>query len=252
MASSSLYKNEGACLEDGMMKKQLTPFLALSLIAFIAACSSDKPVTPLALDYNSLGKINLAVANIQVTDHSLPVMQGVPESALRPTIAEAAHHWINDRLSAAGSSGQAIVIIKQADFSVVPMPTKGDWFTREQAVKYMANIAVDIEINGEGGTAVASAEAHRQVSLPSDPNSSERQKAYNDALQGLMTDFNNNMEQNIHAYMQGFVAGASSAVVAPSMPMASTMPSSGVPSSAMSSPAMPETALMPSTAVISR
>jgi hypothetical protein len=197
-----------------MKKFWLAPLLAAALVG----CSSYQPQpAPLSLDYATLGKINLSVQSVQVTDRSMPQnAQMAVLGNMHPTLAEAMHRWVDGRIAAVGPAGQAMFIIKDANITVQQLPTESgfdSWFKRQQASKYVGHISIDAEAHGANGDySLASAEAQRSVSVPENPTEAERQKAYDELVEGLMKDLNTHLEQSIREHMQNFV------VTAPVMP----------------------------------
>ena len=185
------------------MKKYI---LALPFLALLAACA-DNPPPPPPQNFVLPPKINLDVQNISLTDRSGPQPASSPYSSnnFQPTIAQAVRQWAKDRLQAVGANGQAMVIIKDASLVQKAIPYEHDFFTRQQASKYIAHVAVDIETKGHDGYAIATSEASRFVTLPEDPTSEERQKAYFDVLNGLMRDLGTNLESSMQDHMHDFI-----------------------------------------------
>ena len=179
--------------------------LALVLSSVLAGCA-DEPPAPVA-NYSLPPRINLDVQSISLTDRSMPQPASSPYNSndFQPTITQAVRQWAKDRLQAVGGAGQAMVIIKDATLDQRTVPYEHDIFTRQQASKYVAHVAIDIEAQGHGGYAIASAEASRFVTLPENPDSNERRKAYFDVLNGLMRDLGVNLEASIKGHMRDFV-----------------------------------------------
>ncbi|HUY68112.1 MAG TPA: hypothetical protein VMV79_02280, partial [Alphaproteobacteria bacterium] len=163
------------------------------------------------------------VRDISLTNRSLPqVSPPIAGGPFQPTLAEAVQHWVDGRLRATGASGQAIVIIRDIELTSRPIPTAegmSSWFKRQQGSRYLGRIAVEIDAHGSPGFAIASAEAHRAVSLPENPTEDEEQEAYDQLLEGLMADLNRNLERSIDRHMQDFLVNA------PALPQAAPAPS---------------------------
>lgn len=191
------------------MKKQL---FVIAFVALFSACSTETTPAPLELDYSQLGKINLDVQNLSVVDRSNQV-NSAPyiDNQFHPTIDDAIHQWVAGRLRATGFSGQATIIIKEASLSSQALPMEQgvrSWFERQQATKYTGRAAVDLEINGRQGYAIASAQAERTVSVPENPSAADKQDAYRKLLTGLMQDLSRNLNDAIHDHLQNFVVTA--------------------------------------------
>jgi len=190
--------------------------LALLFVLFVTACSTGEPGTPPLADYNGLSKINLDVAGINIVDRSSGT--AAKSEIFQPTIEEAVRRWADSRFRAVGTTGQAVVVIKNADIQTLNMPLGvgiDDWFTRQQAAKYNGHVEVEVEARGVEGYGVAHAEATRYVTVPEHPSDAERRKAYNAMLGGLMADLNENLDQNIQQHMQDFIVTAPLATEAP-------------------------------------
>src|SRR5580700_492312 len=98
----------------------MTKHLVILCALLLSACSAGEPGTPaLEPEYGSLGRINLDVANINVADHGGGT--AVQSAEMRPTIADAVRRWAQDRLHAAGSSGEAVVVINEANVATQPL-----------------------------------------------------------------------------------------------------------------------------------
>lgn len=182
----------------------------LALLVFFSACSSD-PVATAQLEYMLPSKIVLDVQNINFVDNSPLPGPNSPYNAhrLEPTIAQAIRQWAVDRLQAGGTSGQAVVVVKDASLTVKTLPMsqswKDSWFKRQQAYQYTGHAAVQVELRSGSGYATATAEATRSVSLPEDPAGAERQDAYITLLNGLMRDLGQNLETVIRQHMQNYI-----------------------------------------------
>jgi len=178
----------------------------LAVFVLLDACA-DTPPPPAPRQYVLPPKINLDVQNLSLTDRTViqPPSSPYNSNNFQPTITQAIRQWAKDRLQAVGADGQALVIIKDASLMQQAIPFQSDWFTRQQASKYVAHAAVDVESRGHDGYAIASAEATRFVTLPENPTSEERQKAYFDVLNGLMRDLGQNLEASIQEHMHDFI-----------------------------------------------
>ena len=203
---------------------------AASLIAVLAACTTDQPAVPARMDYSLPPKISLDVQSINLVDRNplQPASSPYNSNHFEPTIDEAIRQWAKDRLQAVGPSGQAVVIIKDASLTQQGVPHETDWFTRQQGNKYLAHAEVDLEAKGHEGYALASAQANRFETLLDNATEAERQAAYYKILNGLMKDLGQNLEASIQTHMHDFVVTApifTTPQMAPvSTPMAAPVP----------------------------
>jgi hypothetical protein len=204
------------------------PRLALLLALAVTACAAppQRPL-PLKLDYSSLGKMGLDVHDIHfIGGHATQV--DFPQYAadqFHPSLEEAIHRWSDDRLVATGTTGDATVVVKSANYEVQALATQTGLNVvaeRQQSRKITGHVAVEVQARGSEGAVIATAEATRFVTLPEDPTTAERQAAYNALLAGLMQDLDRNLDQAIHEHMRDFLVGSAPPMdnsIAPMAPM---------------------------------
>jgi hypothetical protein len=183
------------------------------LVVVLTACSTDEPIAPAPVNHGLPPKITLDVQTITLADRTGMQPSNSPYNSdhFSPTISEAIKQWATDRLQAAGQTGQAIVIVKDASLTSQALPTKSgmdSWFTRQQATKYIGHAEVSVEANGREGFATTDASATRAVTLPENPTPSERQDAYYTLLNGLMKDLGQNLESGLKTHVAPFMITA--------------------------------------------
>lgn len=189
-----------------MKKLNFTPLLALALLA---ACADNAPKVVQNTPYAGT-KMSLDVQTITLVDRSGVQPSDSPYNTnhFQPTIADSIRQWASSHLQATGTSGEAIVIIKDASLSSQPIPYARDFFTRQQASKYTGHAEVEIDVKGRGNDyALANADATRYETLPENPTDLEKQNAYTVVLNGLMHDMGDNLDMSIREHMQGYVSG---------------------------------------------
>jgi hypothetical protein len=225
------------------MKKHI---LALSCALFLSACAADQPAPVAKADYVLPPKINLDVQNMTFVDHSTQ-QSNSPYNTFhfQPTISDAIRQWSTDRLGPVGQTGQGTVIVTDASLTSQALAMQGgmnDWFTRQQASKYIAHAEVEIDLQGREGAATVTAQATRYESLPENPSPAERQRAYFDVLNALMRDLGQNMERAIQAHAGTFIITAPIGnVMSPLSPAITQAPISAAPVSAAPISAAPMT-----------
>jgi len=200
----------------GGMKKTLFAFVCAVLLS---SCSSEPaPLPPLQLDYSSLGKIYLNTQDVRIINRAGATPQKPPYVGHRfqPLLADALIRWGQDRLQAAGTTGHATMIIKEASVKETPLPKMGGiegWFTREQESKYIGRIEVSLDAQTPVNNATGMASAHSTfaVTLPEDATEAEKNTAYRKLLDELMKDFNQRMESAIRQHMPHFLTAGPSA-----------------------------------------
>jgi len=185
------------------MKKLI---LTAACIALLSACAPE--TTRVQTDINPTSKISLNVQRITLVDRSSTQPSNSPynTSHFQPTIADAIRQWAGDHLQATGSTGEAVIIIKDASLTSQAIPYPYDFFTRQQASKYTGHADVDVEIKGTTDHyALTSAEATRYQTLPEHPTDLEMQNAYTVVLNGLMRDLGQNLDSGLRDHMQPYM-----------------------------------------------
>lgn len=182
-------------------------FFALLGLVFLASCASNPP-PPVRQETDTSPKIYLDVLTVVVLDRSLPYAGNSPYATnnFQPTIANAIRRWITDKFVAVGTTGEAIVVIKDASLKSESIPHPDSWFTREQAGKYMAHAEIEFNVSRRDERGQATAEAAQFVTLPETPSAVERQNAYNQVLNAVMRDLGANLRGAIRDHLGGFSA----------------------------------------------
>jgi len=190
--------------------------LALTCIAFLAACSTPQAPDPIRLDYSHLGKIVVDAQDLRIINRAETTPQWAPYVGhiFRPSLTDAVYRLAADRLHAAGQLGHATLIIRDANVTEQSLDTSSDFeslFTRQQASKYIGRIEVSLEAQSpaDAGIGMATAHAVYAVSLPEDPTEMEKHEAYRKLLNNLMADLNKELERAIRAHMGRFILSPS-------------------------------------------
>ncbi len=178
---------------------------ALLLLIALSACSSEPP-PPVKVNYEITPRTQLDVLTVSVVDRAPPQLTDSPykSNAFKPTIAAAIRQWAQDNLVAVGTTGEAIVVIKDASLVSQPLPHADDWFKRQQASKYVGRAAVEISISAGNAHKQVSAEASRYETLPEKPTEREKTNAYATMLNGLMNDLGVNLKTAIRDHLGEF------------------------------------------------
>lgn len=186
------------------MKK--SPILvAVTALALLTACSSDPPPA-VQLGYDLPPRINLDVLTVTVQDRTAPPAPGSPN--FKPTLVSTIQQYVNERIVAVGTTGQAVVTISDAGIVEQKLSYKDDAFTRAQASKYVGRAAVELSVVGRDGHGNVSASSSRFETLPQDATPIERQNAYNTVMNGIMHDVGRNLTSAVQTHLSNFVITA--------------------------------------------
>ncbi|MFV0625835.1 MAG: hypothetical protein ACK5N8_00615 [Alphaproteobacteria bacterium] len=192
--------------------------IILSLISFslISACtlSKDEEIEKFNEPrYTDRGQIELKVSNIEIESDFVSKLRAPNVEHLFPiSIEKTAKLWARDRLRAAdySSNKKAYYIIKNA--SVTEELIKSDKPFSKDRIKYKANLNVVLRINdgNNASSAQTEIEVWRELTIPADTTIEEKERYWNGMVIKLFDEFDVRMEQNIHQYLNMYVANGSS------------------------------------------
>lgn len=191
----------------------MTRILAALALAGLAACAADpaRPVFP-EITFAHLPPIALDVAQIEVEEQYVPPQRPPNvEHTMARSPAAAMRRWAADRLRPVGRSGVARVSIKEASVVAQPLEKKTGgvrgMFTRDQAVRYVGNLVVEVDVTTAGGlgTGFASGAATRTVTAPEDITLNRRDEILFELTEGLARDLNATLEANIRTHLAPFL-----------------------------------------------
>ena len=185
-------------------------FLLLLLAPLLlAACANQAPPRPsyTELSFAHLSPIKLDVAEVAVEQSYEPPGTAPNVEHLFPARpAAAAKAWARGRLVAAGPTGRARYIVRQASVVETPLETQGGLtgaVTIDQSERYDALIVVEIQIIAADGSTVGTAtvEARRSRTVPENASLNERERAWYDMTKDLMADLDAQLDQTIKAVL---------------------------------------------------
>ncbi len=189
--------------------------LALLAIVVLPACAAPPPVRLPDMTFTDRPRFLLDVAEIQVVDQYQPTFR-LPniEHQVPVSPAKAAERWARDRLIPVGTSGVAVVTIKDArviENSLRITPGVQGVFTKDQAARYDAFIEMSVEIKpinimAPEGAASGRAERSRTVAEGITPN--ELDRVLYELVEGMMRDVDLQLDVNIQRFLAAFIRGA--------------------------------------------
>lgn len=187
-------------------------FISVVVVLLLAGCAAPPPTPTLPeLTFAHLGQIRLDVGKIEIVDEYVPPLKAPNVEHEFPVApAEAAQRWSHDRIIAAGTSGLARIVIRNAGVIEVSLEkTTGltGLLTVDQAARYDATLEILIEIRSDRGTqeAFVRAFASRSQSVPEDITLNERQAVFYELTEGLIGDLNAELEKNIRQHLAKYL-----------------------------------------------
>lgn len=194
-----------------MLKRILPLVLVVSLVSSCALFKSaeEEPDNYRMPRFTNLEPIDLKVKQIDIVSEFTPSFTRPNVEHLFPiSIEKTAKTWAHDRLKAVdfGSDRIATVIIKDA--SVTEEIEKAQEMFTKDRIKYRANLDVVIRVSNTESLAKAETEviAWRELIIPADTDIAEKEQYWNAMVTKLFNEFNAKMDQNIHRYLNAYIA----------------------------------------------
>ncbi len=196
------------------MTKLTRIFSVFLILGLIQGCASFRSEEAEPKRYNEprfteQQPIELKVNKINIVSEFTPSFTRPNVEHLFPiSIEKTAKLWAKDRLEAVdyASDKQADFIIRNA--SVTEEVEKAEQFLYKDRVKYRATLNVVLKISdpNKSTNAETEIEAWRELIIPIDTDIAEKEKYWDSMVQKLFEEFNRQMENNIHQYLNMYVA----------------------------------------------
>lgn len=194
-----------------MMKTKNNGLAVLMVLCgglIVGACAAKVEVRSFPeLTYQHLQPIDLNVAAVESVITYQPGATSSHVEQLFPTPpANALLRWAEDRLSASGEGATARFTIIDASVLETSLALKDGLtgaFTKEQSERYDAVLEARLEIFDFGGKSrgFATAKTTRSVTVREDATVNDRDQAWFDLTEDLMTGINLELEKNISQYL---------------------------------------------------
>lgn len=170
---------------------------AASLAALLAGCSGRPPQYFEPLNYDYLSKIDLNVARIAIRDDYHPIEDGLTFDTDSPTPPiEALKAMARERLVPVGSSGEAILVIRNASLRRV-----------EDNLVGMLSVQLDVRTSEGQRVGFASAAVTRSQAYPQGGEADLKSALY-EITKNMMDDFNVEFEYEIRHSLRDWLAPA--------------------------------------------
>jgi hypothetical protein len=186
--------------------------VTLALTAALAGCESPPPRPTFPdIRFTDQAPIRLAVSSIEISSDFKPTFQSPHVEHLFPVPPERAlENWAHDRLAATGGSAHARFIIQDASVTETQLKKKNEGltgaFTDQPAQRYDATVAATLQIVDDHGVPVraVSVKSSRSQSVLEGITPNDRDKIWYDMTKALMSDFNQQMSQEISSHFGGY------------------------------------------------
>ncbi len=192
--------------------RSLNRIFAAAAVAFLSACAGNQDVAEtrryVEPRFDDELKIELAVNKIDIVSEFTPSFTRPNVEHLFPvSIEKAARIWANDRLVAADFDSNRVAEFIIKDASVTEVEEKASQLFYKDNLKYRATLAVVLKISSANGQSQAqtSIEAWRELTMPIDTSIEDKEKYWNEMVYKLLEEFNTQMEENIHQYLNMYV-----------------------------------------------
>lgn len=186
--------------------------LNIAAFLFLTACAGNQDVAEVRRytepRFNNQKPIELKVNKIEVISEFTPSFTRPNVEHLFPvSIEKTAKLWANDRLEAVDYASGRIAEFIIKDASVVEQEQKAEQLFHKDSLNYRATLSVVLKVSSDRGQSQAqtSIEAWRELTMPIDTSIEDKERYWNEMVAKLFDEFNVQMEQNIHQYLNMFV-----------------------------------------------
>lgn len=188
--------------------RTLAAAAAVAGVAALAACETPAPASKLPdLTFSHLPTLRIPVQRVEIANRYVAPMRAPNVEHLFPVPpARAMERWAADRLKADGARGVARFAVTEASVKETKLPrdeSMRGYFTKQQTERYDARVDATLEIQDAVGAmkGVANAHATRSMSVREDASLNERERIKFDLVEGLMKDFDAEIEKSILRYL---------------------------------------------------
>lgn len=193
--------------------------VSLTLLLFllpVGACQDKPPVELPPLSFKQYLPIHMAVADIQVVEEYKSPQQLPNVDHLIPySPTEAMQIWAEQRLRAVGSQNKLEIIVKEGSVKVYQLPSEQHWsslFTGMPDKRYEAVLDVEVRVyepNAAMSNASVRVNAKRSIIINDSATVLERDAAFRQLINELMTMINAQLEKNMFQYMANYISFSS-------------------------------------------
>lgn len=185
--------------------------MSICAVFLLTACMTNKEVAEERRyhepRFSAEQPIKLKVSEISVVSEFTPAFTKPNVEHLFPvSLEKSAQIWANDRLLAADPLTDRVAEFVIKDASVTEEEVKASQLFHKDSLKYRASLSVVLKISSSNGSSAQTAlQAWRELNIPIDTQIDQKEEYWNEMIQKLMNEFNQNMEKNIHEHLNMYV-----------------------------------------------
>ncbi|MEJ0009997.1 MAG: lipoprotein [Alphaproteobacteria bacterium] len=192
------------------MKKPL--LFAIALLALAGCVDSAETYHAQRFDFATQPSVRINVARVKVVNAYRPPLAAPNVEQDFPTPpAKAVALWVRQRLQAAGTQGVLEVTIDDASVRENKLPVDksvSGFFTDQQTSRLDARLHVTLRLY-TGGDAMSAASGDitvtRSVTLNRKASVTDRERAFDDMVAAMMTDFDMQAHDRLNSYFKAYM-----------------------------------------------
>ena len=190
--------------------RPLTLAAAAAFALAAAGCQQAPPPRFPPLSFKGQPPIALDVRSVDVRDNYAPPLRAPNvEHEMPVSPAAAVRQWTLDRMQPVGAGDTATLTIQKASVIEQPLPKEGGLaaLAEQQGSKLVGTIEALVTIRDPSGSpkATTTARVGRTATLGDRMSLNERDEAYYAFVKDLMRTFDQQMTDNINAYLPGYI-----------------------------------------------
>jgi len=188
----------------------LRTICTVAVIAFLlAGCETPVPARKFPeIGFLHKAPYKLDVATVEVEKQPAAPQAGNIVHELPVSLTTVAETWARQRLTAAGTSGSAIVRIEKASIVEEKLKKTGGirgMFTTDQTERYTGELEISVSLANNRGQAMVRANARKIRTIAEDATLADREKLWFEMVEKLAREVDDQMDIEIHGHLGNFL-----------------------------------------------